>query len=89
MEEGRPSGLVGWMVSALGRRLTVGGWLVEAWNGLLVEQSALLESESWSGEEVVVDGGFSGGGVASSCSVSTGLLLPSRMATSEGLALAR
>ena len=87
MEEGRPSGLVGWMVSALGRRLTVGGWLVEAWNGLLVERSALLESESM--EAVVVDGGFSGGGVASSCSVSTGLLLPSRMATSEGLVLAR
>ena len=77
------------MVPVLGRQLAVGGWLVEAWNGLLVEQSALLESESWSGEAVVVDGGFSGGGVASSCSVSTGLLLPSRMATSEGLALAR
>ena len=75
------------MVPVLGRQLAVGGWLVEAWNGLLVERPALLESESM--EAVVVDGGFSGGGVASSCSVSTGLLLPSRMATSEGLALAR
>ena len=62
---------------------------MEAWNGLLVEQSALLENESWSMEAVVVDGGFSGGGVASSCSVSTGSLLPSRMETSEGLVLAR
>ena len=77
------------MVPVLGRQLAVGGWLEEAWNGLLVEQSALLESESWSMEAVVVDGGFSGGGVASSCSVSTGSLLPGRMVTSEGLALAR
>ena len=77
------------MVPVLGRQLAVEGWLEEAWNGLLVERSALLESESWSMEAVVVDGGFSGGGVASSCSVSTGSLLPSRMVTSEGLALAR
>ena len=77
------------MVPVLGRRLAVEGWLEQAWTGVLVEQSALVESDSWLEEEVVVDGEFSGGGVASSCFVSTGSLPPSRMVTSEGLALAR
>ena len=75
------------MVSVLGRRLAVEGRLEQAWIGVLVERSALVESKSWLGEEVVVDGEFCGG--VSSCFVSTGSLLPSRMVTSEGLALAR
>ena len=86
MEE-KPWGLVGWMVSVLGRRLAVEGWLEQAWTGVLVERSALVESKSWLGEEVVVDGEVSGG--ASSCCVSTGSLLPSRMVISEGQVLAR
>ena len=77
-EEERPWGLVGWMVSVLGRRLAVGERLEQALTGVLVGRSALVVGESWL-EEVVVDGRcgwlvgefFGGGGVSSGC-VSSG-----------------